>query len=446
MIMKKTLVLPLLVAVAACGDLTVPNLNNPTAGEAATRSSVVVNAQGLLVSARGLTVQGVRTIGTWGRESYNLRPQEPRPYTDNLIGPRDPSSQGMVYFATNYTALADVRSLLQSVDGVQAMTEPEKEAIRGWAKTVAAFSYFQLAVHHTAWGAPLEPPASATGELAEIVPSATLYKRSLDLFDEAQGHLRNGGSSFPFRMSAGYQGFNTPAQFIRVNRALKARTLKYMGRWSDALVALNESFVDGGAALTLGAYHSYDPADGAANPFFDVRDDYIHPRIRGEAQRKPDGTLDDRALQKTEVLPTRTVFNVTVSAIPALHRTANSPMPWIRNEELLLIRAEANYALGNKDKALEDVNRVRTAAGGLAPLAAPISDAALLDEILYNRRYSLLWEGGFAFLDAVQYDRIAELPRALPEHVVFTRFNYPLNECLARAMNTGPCGTITGIP
>jgi hypothetical protein len=407
---------------------------------------VVVNAHCLLTTARSLTVQGVRTLGTWGRESYNLRPQEPRPYTDNLIGPRDPSSSGIVYFATNYTALADVRSLLQAVDAVQGMPEAEREAIRGWAKTVAAFAYFQLAAHHGEWGAPLAPPEAATGELAEIAPASVLYDRSLALFDEARAHLQNGGASFPFRMTPGYDGFDTPAELIRANRALKARTLKYMGRWSEVLTTLDESFLDENAPLGHGLYHSYDPSDGAVNPFFDIRVDYIHPRFRAEAQRKPDGAIDERAERKAEVIAARTVFGVTVSEVPALYPAADSPMPWIRNEELILMRAEANLALGNREAALADVNRVRTAAGGLAPLATVASDADLLDEILYNRRYSLLWEGGFAFLDALQYDRIHELPRALPEHVVFTRLNYPLNECLARGLSTGPCGTITGTP
>ena len=64
---KSTLSLAALFVVTACGDLTVPNLNNPTAGEATTRSSVAVNAQGLLTLARALTAQGVRTFGTWRR-------------------------------------------------------------------------------------------------------------------------------------------------------------------------------------------------------------------------------------------------------------------------------------------------------------------------------------------------------------------------------------------
>ncbi len=44
--------------------------------------------------------------------------------------------------------------------------------------------------------------------------------------------------------------FNTPANFLRVNRGLKARLDLYRGRWADALTALNESFVGTASGTT----------------------------------------------------------------------------------------------------------------------------------------------------------------------------------------------------
>ncbi|HET7276370.1 MAG TPA: hypothetical protein VFI91_14470 [Longimicrobiaceae bacterium] len=436
-----------LLAVGACEpDFTVPNLNNPSAGGDATVSSVLVNAQGLMSTSRSLTTQGITSQGMWGRESYTLAPQEPRPYVDNLIGPRDPSSFGVTFFGTNYSALADIESLLASLEVVEGLSDAEKEAIRGWAKTVEAFSYFQLAVHHQDFGAPIDAPDDPTGELAPLASSAELYERALNLFDEGQAHLQAAGSTFPFQLTAGYAPFNTPAAFIEVNRALKARTLKYMGRWNDVLTALEGSFIDATADLGLGVYHTYSLADGNSNPFANDDTDYLHPRFLAGAQDKPDGTPDDRALEKAEPITPVTVFDVTVSEVPTIYPDPESPFPWITNEELLLLRAEARLATGDVPGALADVNVVRTEAGGLAPLASVASDEALLDEILYNKFYSLIWEGGFTILDAMQYDRIDELPRSLPEHVVFTKMNYPANECLARDLTDGACGIITGIP
>lgn len=436
-----------MLALTACeADLNVPDLNAPVAGSDVTRSIVITNAQGLLVSVRDMTGQGIRPQGIWGRESYDLRPPEPRPYIDNLIGPRDPNSFNNIYFTTNYGAITDAISLLNSVDALgESMTAAEKESIRGWAKTVEAFAYYQLAVHHPEFGAPLEPPENPLDSLSRIATQEELYDRSLALFDEAAGHLQAAGNSFPFQLTAGYEPFTTPASFLQVNRALKARTLKYMGRWNDVLTALEGSFVDASEPMGLGVYSSYSVADGT-NPFFAGGFDYIHPRIRDEAQKKPDGTLDNRALEKTTVIAPFTLFDITVTEKPNVYPTATSPLPWIRNEELLLIRAEANLALGNPAAALADVNVVRTESGGLAPITSPPGNDALLDEILYNKRYSLLFEGGFTYIDAFQYDRLDELPRALPEHVVFARLNWPASECLQRGLVDGPCGTVTGIP
>lgn len=424
-------------------DLAVPSLNNPVAGGEATRSTIITGAQGLLANARAMSVQGVRYQGMWGRESYDLRPEEPRPYQDNLIGPRDPlSTNAGTYF--NYGALVNARAVLQGLDNVSGMTEAEKEGVRGLTKTVMAFAYYQTAQNYPEWGAPIDAPLSPTGTLMPIAAPDELYARSLTLFDEAATHLNAAGTAFAFQLTPGFAGFNSPATFLRVNRALKARTLKYMGRWQDALTALGQSFIDPNGTMTLGAFHTYLGAPEANNPFFVVTNDWIHPRIRAEAQLKADGTPDNRLLAKVRAVSAATIFSITVSDKPNIAGAVNSPTPWIRNEELLLLRAEANLALGNLTAALADVNVVRQRSGGLAALTTTPTAAALLDEILYNKRYSLLWEGGFTYLDAFQYNRLSQLPRALPTHVVFNRLNWPSAECLQRAMTTGPCASVTG--
>jgi hypothetical protein len=435
-----------IVGLVACNpDLTVPSLNNPVAGGAATRSTIITNAQGLLGNARGMSTAGVRFYGMWGRESYGLAPEEPRPYTDAMIGPRDPLSSGAGTFF-NYGTLVQGRVILDAMENVTGMTEAEKEGVRGWVKTVLAYAYFQTAAAYPEFGAPLEPPENPTDPLGPIATQAELFQRSLSLYDEAAVHLQAAGAAFAFALTPGYAGFNTPPTFLRANRALKARLLKYMGRWQDVLTALQASFIDPNGSMTLGVHHTYLGAPEAANPYFTVTNDWIHPRIRAEAQRKPDGTLDNRALSKTRVVsPSVTIFGVTVSEKPVIATATTSPFPWIRNEELLLLRAEANRALGNLQAALDDVNVVRERSGGLARITSLPTSAALLDEILYNKRYSLLWEGGFTYLDAFQYDKLRELPRALTTHTVFNRLNWPSSECLQRAMTTGPCGPVTGI-
>jgi len=440
---RPMVVLGVALAIAACNpDLTVPNLNDPGVGGTASRSTVVANAQGLITRMRSISTELTTTFGIWGREMYSLPQEEPRPITDNLIGPRDPNSFGSGS-GFNYGTLVNVRSLLQAVDAVEGMTEQEKEAVRGWAQTVAAFAYAHTALVYHEFGAPLEPPQNPTGELAPIATGEELYDRVVALYDEGYQHLLAGGSSFPFALTDGYDGFDTPEAFARVNRALKARALKYRGDWQGVLTALNQSFLSPTGDLDMGVYNNYFASENTFNPYNNPSTTFVHPRILADAQLKANGDKDDRAVSKTVDAGTYTLAGITATEKPNMYPDNSSPFPVITNEELILMRAEAKLATNDPAGALEDVNIVRTRAGGLEP-ATGLTGDALLTEILYNRRYSLLFRDGFAYWDAKQYDRLDQLPRALPNHVVFDRVNWSANECIARSMTTGPCGPIDG--
>jgi len=69
----------------------------------------------------------------------------------------------------------------------------------------------------------------------------------------------------------------------------------------------------------------------------------------------------------------------------------NDPIPLIRNEELILIAAEANIGTDNA-AAVAAINVIRNAAG-IGDYTGMVTDAALLTEVLYQRRYSLFGEG-----------------------------------------------------
>jgi len=111
--------------------------------------------------------------------------------------------------------------------------------------------------------------------------------------------------------------------------------------------------------------------------------------------------------------------------------------PIIRNEELILLRAEANLGLNQDAAALTDINLIRASAGGLDPIAGPawagLSDAEQLDELLYNKRYSLLFEGGHRWIDMRRYGRLDQLPLDVSTHTIHPRFPFPVFECDARA-------------
>jgi hypothetical protein len=89
---------------------------------------------------------------------------------------------------------------------------------------------------------------------------------------------------------------------------------------------------------------------------------------------------------------------------------------------------------------MSDLNFVRTTSGGLAPLAQPLTDNDFRDALLYERRYSLLYEGGFRWMDLRRFGLLGNFdnyPRQgdrIPQY-----FPIPFAECLARPSGTAGC-------
>ena len=115
-----------------------------------------------------------------------------------------------------------------------------------------------------------------------------------------------------------------------------------------------------------------------------------------------------------------------------IYPARETPVSIIRNEELILLRAEARYYTGDLTGALADINNIRSRAGGLAPAVPFATEAAFLDELLYNRRWSLLFEG-HRYLDVRRFGRLNTLPLDLPNHVTTQQLPVPQAECLQRA-------------
>ena len=115
-------------------------------------------------------------------------------------------------------------------------------------------------------------------------------------------------------------------------------------------------------------------------------------------------------------------------------------IPWIKNEELILLRAEIRWNTNDKSGAVADIDLVRAQSGGLPPTGLTIvsPDAAFVTELLYNRVYSLLWEQGTRWLDSRRYNRLGTLPIDRAGDVVHPQMLVPAGECDARRLPV-PC-------
>jgi hypothetical protein len=238
----------------------------------------------------------------------------------------------------------------------------------------------------------------------------------------------------------------------QVAQALKARAEVYRGGNIAALTALTASFLDANAPLTLGAYYDFSTGSGdLSNTLFDPNRERSHGHEKSveEAQLRSDGSPDLRLQRKVAASDLRTILGIDVRYGFTIYNTPNDPVPIIRNEELILLRAEANLALGNLDPALADINLIRQTSGGLNPISAGtwagMTADQRIDELLYNKRYSLMWEGSHRWVDARRYGRLASLPRAGPDHIVWPYFPLSSDECIPRSPQPAGCQVPTPV-
>jgi hypothetical protein len=127
---------------------------------------------------------------------------------------------------------------------------------------------------------------------------------------------------------------------------------------------------------------------------------------------------------------------VSSSIVFLLYRTPTASTLIISNKELLLLQAEVLWGQGNYAGALAWAHVVRVNDGGLLTDTTTAVAAGVLNRILYEKRYSLLWQSGNRWVDARMFGKLAGLG---PELGALPLNNMPIpqNEINARG------GTIT---
>lgn len=458
----------LALVVASCSDLTVPDLNNPGLGDLQnnpTRAGILTASTGLLLGARanwGAQNGPVAILGIVGREGYNFDAADPRFVTSMLIGPLsggDPAFGGNLW-GLHYLNIRNANIVINATNAIvtdpsAGLTVGEKEGVLGFAKTILAYELMNVIGTRDSSGAPIDVDRDPTADPAPVATRTEVYTHINNLLDSAYTHLTTAGAAFPFALSTGFTGFNTPATFATANRALRARAAVYQDDWAAALTALSLSFVDTlTRPLTDGIYHTFGSGSGdATNGLFDpdARALHAHPSMETDAQLQPGGARDLRFLTKIDSLfdddgnhDTNVVQGIPSHLVPAVYGSPTASIPIIRNEELILLRAEANIGSAQLAAAVDDINYIRVNSGGLAPYAGAVTAPALLTELLYNKRYSLFWEGGHRWRDLRHYGLLGTMPQALPTHRRFNRFPFPINECTPRATPPAGCADIPG--
>lgn len=449
-------------SLAACDSkqLDITNPNTPTvAAAAADAQALQLQATGLLRQLRNGRGGYIFSMGRFGREMYIYTPQEGRntsAYLQGLTGLNklDPAGFAVENWGTQYGNLRDIFNFKKTVAGSSVLTAEQKSAANGFVKTLEGLELLYVISTRDTIGAVVEIKQNAS-DLAPFVSRDSVYKYILNTLDDANTALAGGGAAFPFALHSGFAGFNTPANFAKFNRAIAARAAAYYATsgggaaaWQRSLTALTVSFMNTAATsradLDAGPVQPYSGSTGdTGNPFFNNSADlYLHPSTDTDAPLKADGAKDNRYLAKVKAKTTRRppsgVTGISSSIGWVGDASISNSVPIIRNEELLLLRAEALLGTGSKQGAIDIINAIRVNSGGLASstLTTASSDAAVLTELLLQKRYSTLLEGR-RWVDLRRYNLLSTLPLDASNHFVATVQPLPQGECLVRAGLTG---------
>jgi hypothetical protein len=434
------------IGLGAC-DFNIANPNSPEIiGPNPNRSQVAAAATGLLIATRSDVADWALDAGLLGREAYRFDGSDPRFTGELMQGPLDPGSRafGGDHWAEEYAAIRSANDLLAVIGTASALTPAEQNAVRGFAHTLQAYNFMIILDAHSQDSIPIDVGTNVTAPPVAFATNTAAWNQVMSLLDGAVLELTNGGSAFPFTLPTGFNGFNTPATFIPFNRALRARVAVYRGDFTGALTFLSQSFLNTGGPLETGVYMDFSAGAGdLPNPLSidpQVGENFGNPLLRSQAQLQTDGVSRDRRfLTKLVTRPVRSAG--TPQALTSdlgwiRYPSPNSPIPLIKNEELILLRAEANVGLANFVPALTDINQVRQASGGLPVYAGVVDQPSLLIEVLYNKRYSLLYEGGHSWIDYRRYGltgRLTGLDRpGPPPDVIFPTLPIPTAEIQPR--------------
>lgn len=454
----------LLIAAACNSDkLNVPNYNNPTAdGLAKDPQGVQLSVNGIFADERSMLISFNRDLATFGREGYNYFTTDGRTitnYLEGIPGPQrlDPAGFATAGWSNRYQNMLNEATLIK-VANASSLSAANKAGVIGIAKTFRALDLFYVVQTRDSLGAAVDTPDDPSTP-PPIVTRDSALKHVVGLLEEAKASLGQAGGSFPVKFPAGFANFSTPAAFLKVNRAILAKVQVHRATlgcgascYTAALAALGESFVSApGAASTMadlnaGPYYDYSSASGDqpnTNSFSESSYLFAHAQFADSAKAhlqvngQPDARFGRKFASNPPVDPPQKL-NIAAVWHFTIYPSGSSPAPLIRNEELILLRAEAEIGLGQLGPATTDLNTIRTVSGGLAPLGAGLTSAQLFTDLVYQKWGSLLYEGT-RWPDMRRWGMLNKLPIDKAGQFVAKVMPIPQAECDARATKPNGC-------
>ena len=414
-------------AFSACEVDVVNDPNNPSLGSVtgnASKSEMQVLVTGLEARSRGYVENAAEMFGSFGRECYAFFGSDPR-FLADWLGLGGNAETYPDFFASGgtyvnpYLAVKQANVIIQAANNSDQLSTEEVFGYTGFAKTMKGFQLLWPLMQQYQNGIRVDVERP-------LDPGPTLgYDAALqairDLLDEGFSDLDKAGASFPFNLTSGFAGFDNPDAMAQVNRAVAARAALYAEDYPGALSALDDSFMNLDAAsaddLNAGPAHVYGNAPDVNNPLFYPLDAStatilcVHPSMLEDTlpnDLRVDLKFAERVnnpIEDEELVDQNTGMPIVGQYQDGRWAENISSVPMIRNEELILIYAEAQARQAGD--AVTAINTIRNI-WGVGDYTGATDTDALIDEILFQRRYSL-WLEGHRWVDMRRLGRLDEI-------------------------------------
>ncbi len=456
--MRPTLSAGLIVAgamgLAACKDTAVPNFRSPQINPESP-SGIQFLVSGVIANSRADIGQDVLALSGMGREIGVYTTTDSRFITEwmgdgNIIPNSDFYGGGG--WSAEFQNAKDADAIIQDVPKVTpAYSASDASLITGVMKTFEAYNMMLVAETRDTNGVPIFGFASPPATPAPILCVKDVWKGIAAMLDSAEADLDAGtAGALPISLPPGYAAVaaagpsGTAGTFAGFNRALAGyaklqyayATTRVAGGGApatpttpgaplmSALVAadsaVHASNLYNPAALTppaagdftdpLAVYHNFSSTSGDLdNPVtFAVGQTttvFVLDTVAAEIAAGGDLRANKLAVNSTapnsEAGP---VANATAANDITIdfYSSASSPIPIIRNEELVLIEAAIQLGEGNLANAVTSINAIRANVGNVPPYAGAVTYTAVRDQLLHEMRASNIGEPGEERMMAVR--------------------------------------------
>jgi hypothetical protein len=406
------------------GDLNSATVESFTANASASELNNLVS--GTESGLRNNLALYLDDVGIIGREMYHFSASEPRYVTDLLGGGGATLSNSNFYitntWASRYAVVKNCNILIQAATNSTLITAAQKSGYIGFARTIKAYQLLMNLNLTDTNGIRIN--VSDPDNLGPFVDNTDALAAISSLLDSAQTDFSSADIAFTL---AGFGNFSDAPGLTQFNRALAARVAVYQGNWTAALTVLNQSFFNLNGDFNSGVFDVFGTGSGdQLNGFFIPQNQTGEIRVAHPSFATDIEAGDDRINKATLRSAVASLDGLSSNRDVWVYTSSTAPIPIIRNEELILIYAEANIQNNDLPDAATAINIIRSG-HNLGAYGGAMTQLALLTEMLNQRRYSLYCEG-HRWIDLRRYNLLNTLPIDRTGDQVWTEFPLPVSE------------------